>query len=276
MEKAVECLINRPLKTDWFALLHTVACRALPPLSVLSHLLFRSIFFFSFLSYIWWFRRHQSRSEIPSTLSVWLPGAASARICTDLLAQKTPLCPVTLYYFNLPRSFSCSTALRYLLTFKRPSIHSSFLYIHIYASVKCIRVEPRVTQSSLQLLVPGGPGLCFHIHVRAAGYLKASFSPLNTHSQACSRAKNTLHHKSRLEHAKVIHRQALLTHTPHMSGVICASDLQACTLCKVSQKYTHTHRRAHKNAHAQTHTVNTTNALSSTNNNIPLNPFWLM
>lgn len=130
----------------------------------------------------------------------------------------------------------------------------------------------------LQLLVPGGPGLCFHIHVRAAGYLKASFSPLNTHSQARSRAKNTLHHKSRLEHAKVIHRQALLTHTPHMSGVICAADLQACTLCKVSHKYTHTqlHRRAHKNAHTQTHTVNTTNALSSTNNNIPHNPFWLM
>lgn len=132
--------------------------------------------------------------------------------------------------------------------------------------MKCIWVEPCVTQSLLQLLVPGARDFVF-THAQAAGYLKASFSPLNTHSQTYRRAKNTLHHKSRLEHGKVIRRQALLTHTLHMSGVICVSDLQACTLCTVSLSYTHTH--THKNAHAQTHTVNTTNAFSSTNNNIP-------
>lgn len=80
--------------------------------------------------------------------------------------------------------------------------------------------------------------------------------------------KNTLHHKSRLEHA-IICRQALLTHTPHMSGVICVSDLQVWTLCTVSPSCTHTHPRTHTNAHTQAHTVNTTNAFSSTNNNIP-------
>lgn len=173
-----------------------------------------------------------------SQLSACLSVAACACICTICLhaVQKTPLYCITLYYFNLPRSFSCSNALWYLLTFKRPSIHSSFLYMPI-----CIRVEPRVTQSFLQLLVPGAGTLFFHIYAQAAGYLKASFSPLNTHSQAYSAAKNTLHHKSKLGHAKVIHRQALLTHTPHMSGIICVSDLQACTLCVVSLNHTHAH-----------------------------------
>lgn len=52
---------------------------------------------------------------------------------------------------------------------------------------------------------PRGPVLCFHAYIWAAGYLEASFSPLNTYSRMrTAPLKNTLHHKSRLEHAKVI------------------------------------------------------------------------
>lgn len=47
-------------------------------------------------------------------------------------------------------------------------------------------------------------------------------------------AKNTLHHKSRLEHAKVIHRQALLTHTPHVRCYLCFRSAGMYTLCIVS------------------------------------------
>lgn len=43
MEKAVECLINRPLKTDWFSLLRTLAYHALS--SLLSN--FALLFFLS-------------------------------------------------------------------------------------------------------------------------------------------------------------------------------------------------------------------------------------
>lgn len=113
---------------------------------------------------------------------------------------------------------------------------------------------------------PRGLGLCFHTHTCTSrgGNLKASFSPLNTRSQTYSRAENTLRHKSRLEHGKVICRQALLTHTPHMSGVIC---VQICRPLHTHIHYVCVYTYI-ENAHAQAHTVNTTNAFSSTNNNI--------
>lgn len=78
---------------------------------------------------------------------------------------------------------------------------------------------------------PRGPGLCFHIHVQAAGYLKASFSALNARSQHKAAQKTTLHHKSRFSDKP-------LSRTRHTSGVICTSDLQACALCIVALNYT--------------------------------------
>lgn len=138
---------------------------------------------------------------------------------------------MTLYYFNLPCSLSYLNSLQHLLTFKQFSIHSFFQYMH-QGGAMCHSIIHAAAR-------PRGPGLCFHAYVWAAGQLKLSFSPLNTHSQTYSTAKNTLHHKSRLEHAKVIYRQVLLTHTPHMSAFICVADLQACPLCIVSMKYKH-------------------------------------
>lgn len=165
----------------------------------------------------------------------WLPVSVSICLSANLIKDASALCYIILFLSSLQLFlFRC------YMIFVDISVAFNAFLIPIYASVKCIRVEPR--QSIIPAAAcPRGPGLCFHIHVQAAGYLKASFSPLNTHSQHCTaEQKHIVHHKSRSEHAKVIHRQALLTHTPHMSGVISPSDLQACALCIVPLSYTHT------------------------------------
>lgn len=142
---------------------------------------------------------------------------------------------------------------------------SQYIPYSIYASGKRIRVEPCVTQSFLQLLVPGASDFVFTYVYKPQAPESVLFTLKHSLTGRYTSVKNTLNHKSRLEHATVICRQALLTHTPHLSGVICVSDLQACTLCGHFLNYTH----SHKSAHAQSHTVNTTNAFSSTKNNTP-------
>lgn len=99
------------------------------------------------------------------------------RPCTH--CTKMPLCCSALYYSNLPSNFSCSNVLQCLLTFKQPSIHSFFpIYVYMHqGGAVCHSII-------LAAAHPRGPGLCFHIYVRAAGYLNASFSPLNTHSHS--------------------------------------------------------------------------------------------
>ncbi len=141
-----------------------------------------------------WFRRHQSGGEVHSVICSLFSTdccqsvAAFACICTVRLhaVQKTPLYCTALYYFNPPRSLSCSNALWYLLTFKQPSIHSLFLYVPV-----CIRVEPRVTQSFLQLLVPGAGTLFSHICTSRRVPESVLFTPKHSLTGVQCRKKHT-------------------------------------------------------------------------------------
>lgn len=87
------------------------------------------------------------------------------------------------------------------------------------------------------------------------------FTPKHSLTAKNRAKKNILHHKSR-------YADKPFSRTHHTSGVICISHLEACALWIVPLNYTHK-RHSHKNVNTQTHTVNTTNVFSSTNNNIP-------
>lgn len=113
---------------------------------------------------------------------------------------------------------------------------------------------------------PRGPAVCFQIHVQAAGYPKASFSPLNTLTQDRKKTLGIINQErntAKSHTGKSFSRTRVRWYLPFRSAGM-------YTVYHFSELHTHTHtQNSHESTHVQTHTVNTTNTFSSTNNNIP-------
>ncbi len=210
MEKAVECLINRPLKTDWLSLLHTLAYHASS--SLLSHLLLlfltiAPLFLLSnclcfflygiFLDFCECDDLDVTEAEtrfhpLSNLASVWLSTCLSVTvspcICSVcvLSVQKIPLCCITLYYLILT---AFPVQMLYVFVDIQTGLYT-FLF-PLYASMPiCIRVEPCVTQSFLQLLAPGARDFVFIYMYEPQGTWKGPFHP-QTPARRCTAQQKT-------------------------------------------------------------------------------------
>lgn len=178
MEKAVECLISRHLRTDWFSLLHTLACHGLSPL--LSHLLLcfcrhYSLFFIltvplSLLCYwavlcfgvlmnseVPWASSRTLCNVLPDWLQfLFLHVSASHFIILILFAawHVQMLCGICWHLSGLryiPYSYICQW-----------EMHQGGAMCHsIILAAAC----------------SGGQWLCFLVHIQAAGTWKRPFHP---------------------------------------------------------------------------------------------------
>lgn len=156
---------------------------------------------FSTFLWVWWFRHFLRRGEVPYT-PLFLHASAPPSSTKDASAP----CHTLLFEFSLGLFLlKCFMAFFWHLNGPR--------YIPIYMPVWNASGWSHVSVNHSCSCLSQGPGtLCSHTCTSRRVPERVIFTP-NTHSQAYRRAKNTQHHKSRLEHAKVIHRQALLTHT---------------------------------------------------------------
>lgn len=292
MEKAVECLINRPLKTDWFSLLHTHGLSCVVLLVVTSSVAF---FFNSTIAPLFFFHLHDClcfflyrieldfcqhgdldiiKAEVrfhrlvirsltiqPSAWQLLIV----ACICTACVldVQKTPLYCSALNYFSLSCCFSCSNALRYLLTFKQPLIHSFFLYtpfclyalgwnhVSLNHSCSCSSQGPRI--------------LFLHICTSRRVPQSVLFTPKHLHTDL-QHSKKTHYTINQGQNTPKSYTDKPFSRT-HVRYYLCFWSTDSYTVCHFPELHTHTDADSNKHAHTHAHTVNTTNAFSSTNNN---------